>query len=783
MFFSTGSNHDQIGFIVLSVKNLSLDVKVADNGDVFVAKDRFNCRILRILVNPVDDFLGYFGNSFITIGYVMAWTMYSVHWYSVKSSESSERPLLGYMGCKLFKSCSVAGACWSPHLPQESLILLESGALFLFDLGKKSHTRLKGNKLKVSWDDSGNYKWLGCEFSWHPRIFIVARSDAVFLVDLRLDECYTTCLAKIETLSMYAQVGKERFLAFSKAGYDGFQFVLASDSLLFLCDVRKPFMPLLQWAHGIEKPCYIDVFRLSELRSPSTVAAYDWATESGSCIVLGSFWNSHFTLFCYGPSLPVGKKSFSSKTSEDCGLVYAWGLPYHLLLSGRECCRGDCIVREDFSEDTLPEWVNWQQIKEIVLGFGILNKDLSVLLPELFEFGGFTLIRLMSSGKIEAQNFCASWNLVKELDIAHGDLSLGFRDCLSYSAVDEEYKFPKRFKYLRLNYLHAYLNRDLTEVMDSRIKKSFPVREENELFNEDFHKILCEKLRLCGFGRFRSSLASVFNDVSLPTSLFEIALRQTWASFPLELLLLAFSSHSEFLEVLLDKKRTSLEFSIVPDLPQLPPFILRKPECRSSKWTHKVQRSNELVGPVLPLPVLLTLHEFRNGCLHSQKEDDFSAELEFSHQFNEVLQVAREVAVLEYDSELHDDQTVSLAADSEEMWIDSQNPKSFISYHPALCEVSTVINSQGNHFDEDKKFATLVTKVHKKESLPSDIMQNIGLEQFDDLCPTELKFNTQVMNFESQEQKVYNTFKKHFSLWQERFSPYQQFCSRYKLQG
>ncbi|XP_021912547.1 uncharacterized protein LOC110826242 [Carica papaya] len=621
VFFSTGSNHDQIGFLVLSVKNLSLDVKVADNGDVFVAKDRFNCRILRILVNPVDDFLGYFGNSFITIGYVMAWTMYSVHWYSVKSSESSERPLLGYMGCKLFKSCSVAGACWSPHLPQESLILLESGALFLFDLGKKSHTRLKGNKLKVSWDDSGNYKWLGCEFSWHPRIFIVARSDAVFLVDLRLDECYTTCLERL------------------------------------------------------------------------------------------------------------------------------------------------------------------RQIKEIVLGFGILNKDLSVLLPELFEFGGFTLIRLMSSGKIEAQNFCASWNLVKELDIAHGDLSLGFRDCLSYSAVDEEYKFPKRFKYLRLNYLHAYLNRDLTEVMDSRIKKSFPVREENELFNEDFHKILCEKLRLCGFGRFRSSLASVFNDVSLPTSLFEIALRQTWASFPLELLLLAFSSHSEFLEVLLDKKRTSLEFSIVPDLPQLPPFILRKPECRSSKWTHKVQRSNELVGPVLPLPVLLTLHEFRNGCLHSQKEDDFSAELEFSHQFNEVLQVAREVAVLEYDSELHDDQTVSLAADSEEMWIDSQNPKSFISYHPALCEVSTVINSQGNHFDEDKKFATLVTKVHKKESLPSDIMQNIGLEQFDDLCPTELKFNTQVMNFESQEQKVYNTFKKHFSLWQERFSPYQQFCSRYKLQG
>ncbi|XWS67220.1 hypothetical protein CRYUN_Cryun05aG0269100 [Craigia yunnanensis] len=57
-----------------------------------------------------------------------------------------------------------------------------------------------------------------------------------------------------------------------------------------------------------------------------------------------------------------------------------------------------------------------------------------------------------------------------------------------------------------------------------------------------------------------------------------------------------------------------LEFPVVPDLPQLPPLLLRKPSCRSSKWSHKVQPDDSLVGPVLHLHVLLTLHEFRNGC-------------------------------------------------------------------------------------------------------------------------------------------------------------------------
>ncbi|MFQ6635894.1 hypothetical protein Gotur_010142, partial [Gossypium turneri] len=246
-------------------------------------------------------------------------------------------------------------------------------------------------------------------------------------------------------LSPYAVVDEDQFLAFSRAGADGFQFVLASLSLLLLCDVRKPMLPLLRWAHALDNPCFID-------------------------------------------------------------------------------------------------------------------SD---------EFGGFTLIRLMSSGRIEAQRYCASWDLVQNFNVAHREPFFNFGDSLLYALGDDEYEFPKRFKYLNLDYLRGYLNDNLAEGIDSRIKKSHKGLQQKESFNLDFHEILCEKLKL---------LDVPFDDMTMP-----------------------------------------LEFSVVPDLPQLPPFLLRKPSCRSTKWSHKMQPDDSLVGPVLPLPILLTLHEFRNGCPDSEK--------------------------------------------------------------------------------------------------------------------------------------------------------------------
>ena len=107
-------------------------------------------------------------------------------------------------------------------------------------------------------------------------------------------------------------------------------------------------------------------------------------------------------------------------------------------------------MREEILKDDLPEWIDWQHKKELALGFVILNKDLLAMLLESNEYGGFTLIRLMSSGKLESRSYCASWKL-KELHTKR----FHFKDN-SLSIMDyEEYKFPRRFKYVKLDkFLH-----------------------------------------------------------------------------------------------------------------------------------------------------------------------------------------------------------------------------------------------------------------------------------------------------------------------------------------
>ncbi|KAI4313176.1 hypothetical protein L6164_026175 [Bauhinia variegata] len=787
VFFPTGVNSEKVGFLVLYVKGSDLRVHCNSKGDVFEASSGASHRIARISVNPVDDFgLGSSnlrGNSYSKIGYLLASTLYSVHWFTVKINKRSlslERPSVIYLGGKYFKTCSIAHACWSPHLHEESVVLLESGQLFLFDLEShlndhSSNVDLKGTRLRVPWDDSvfsENKVWLSCEFSWHPRILIVARSDAVFLVDLRADESKVSCLMKVEMLSMYAPARNEQFLAFSKAGPDHFYFTVASTNILLLCDVRKPMMPVLQWAHGLDSPCYINVLSLSKLRSHSREDTYKLASESGFCIILGSFWNCEFNLFCYGSSLPF-QRSVASKFSRTNRTLYAWELPSEILLSGHECPCGSCLVREGCLKGALPEWTNWQMKKEIVLGFGILNNALLELLCEPDDFGGFSLIRLMTSGKLELQRYKASFVHAKKLENCHEQFSCLDKHLL-YSLGDEEYKFTKRFSYLKLNYLNAYSSGNLSQMLVRKLE-NLCVADQKESFGAEVHEILCEKLNACGFGRLRSSpaMTAVFNDVSLPTSLHEVAFRRLWSNLPLELLQLAFSNYSESSELAIDQEGEALEFLGVPDLPQLPPFFLRNSSLHCLTGSDKVQPSGNISGPVLPLPFLLVLHEFHNGC---SDLGEFSVEAELNLKYSEVKMAARDTAVSASSSDLLDDNAVSLADDLEETSVCSPKPKPFVLYRPVAFKCSVAELVQENSVYRDRIYDTVIFHVQENNFVSSQKIESAGLEIFDDLCPVELRFDAPVKKIGPHSLKSYNILKRQLSKWQKGFYPYKEFC-------
>ncbi|CAA7051371.1 unnamed protein product [Microthlaspi erraticum] len=742
VFFPTGNNLDQIGFLALSTGD-SGGFRV--EGDVFVAKERFFSRILKILVKPISNWGAYkssssSSSSIIELGYVMVYSLYSIHWYCVSYDEESQesRPVLSYLGLKQFKRCSISSASWSPHLPGECVVLLENGDIFLFDLNQRHCSgKLRGCKMKVSWEGQVNNKtWLGCEYGWKLGAFIIARSDEVFLIEKTSGSFSVRSLVEIESLNLF---GREEFVAFAKAGSDSFRFVVASESYLFLCDQRS-CVPLLKWQHDVEKPCFIDVYSLSDLGCKTN--------ESTSCVVVGSFWNAESQMFCYGPS-PVDPSS-----------LCVWELPNNLLLPAGKCQCGDCLIREEIMKESLPEWIDWQKRRALVLGFGVLNKYLS----QSDESSGFTLIRLTSSGKLEAVKFRASRRF--EEVVTHRDSPCESSDevnLLYFPDEDDGFKFPKRFKYLELEYLSAHAKGALSEFIDSRMREEpSGSKKSDDAFSLTCHEELCEKLGSCGFGRHRASstVTAVFESINSETSVLEIALRESWSSLPIELLLLAFSNYSELEDVLLDKKKTSLEFLVVPEFPQLPPFFLRKPSSRSSKWSKKEQPGVDLVGPVVPLDVLLTLHEFRNGCMRSEQE--FSPDVELSDRCNQISKAARQMANSGVDKA-----TMSL---TDEM---CEDKKRFIAYSP-------ITETAGSEGGEDQELSTFVSKVRPCEDKDGDVDVDVGgragLELFDDMSPVEICFEDRSVDFDT---KALVTSKTLLAQWQDRSSSFQGFLTLY----
>uniref|UniRef100_A0A0D3CIY2 Uncharacterized protein n=1 Tax=Brassica oleracea var. oleracea TaxID=109376 RepID=A0A0D3CIY2_BRAOL len=467
---------DHLGLVVVSVSGDDIRVMGLDKGEVFVAKERFFSRVLKILVQPSGDLRVH--NE---LGYVM----------------SRGRPVLSYIRGQQFKSSLVASASWSSQLSGECLVLLENGEVFVFELNERHCSGFRGCKMKVSWEDYQGKCWLGCEFGWRLGAFIVARSDSVFVITRTSGSCCSVrALLESESLDM---AGTEEFVAFAKAGSSdhSFGFLLAFRSYLYLCDQRSGVL-LLKWQHDVEKLCFIDVYSLSDL-------GFRTDESTTSCVVVGSFGNAESQMFCYGPSPSV---------ASDPSSLYVWELPHNLLSPAGKCLCGDCAIREVIMKESLPVWIDWQKKRVLVLGFGVLNK----YLPSLSSSDGFTLIQLKSSGKLEALKFRSSPSLGGV--VTHRD-----------STSDEEE--------------------------------------------------LCEKLNLCGFGRDRcsSTVTAVFDSINSPTSVLDIALRETWSSLPIDVLLLAFSNYTEVEGVLLDKKKPSLEFLSVPEFPQLPPFLLWKQEC------------------------------------------------------------------------------------------------------------------------------------------------------------------------------------------------------------
>lgn len=762
------------------------------DGSVFTSNIKFDHRIVQLSACPVSD-----SSSSANVGFLLACNLYAVHWFAVRimgHGSDSEKPGLVYLGSKLFKSCAVVHACWNPHMLEECVVLLEGGELFLFDMNFPCmNGRFRGKRISVSWDEVGESAgsgWFSCEFSWHPRILVVANSKAIYLVDCRFGKCQLSCLLTVEMLGMNDIIEKDQFVAFCRAGNDGFFYTVASEHWLILCDVRKPSMPVLKWAHNLHEPRYMTVLPLSELRSHPRDEKYAGVSAIGFAIVLGSFWSNDFSLFCYGHLPPGVKASCFTRVSKLSNSFYAWELPSQFSLRGQDCLCANCVMKEEFLKDNLPEWIELQQKKDLALGFFILDKDLSTLLFQQGDHGGFTLVRLMSSGKLEMQQYCALWKIAKLVPETHEETRLNFKNFLLCSMGDEKYKFPRRFRYLKLEYLYAHLNDDLAKILFSKFRNAPMMETEKKGSNERFRKFVSEKLNSFGCNPPISHLSAsdVFRDVYMPTSLHEIVNRVMWLRLPMDILEVAFSDYSDLHGFLVDQRKVSLDFPVIPDKNQAPPFLLRNPSHRSNKWSSKEKPSDDFVGPVVSLPASLVLSEiFTHGISFTGKVNEFSPEEAFTLQYKAVMCLAKEMGVFNSCSEQDKHYAVSLVDDREETWVGSSNPNPLFLYEPSAffdeLHYLDVVEEPNGFAQDSERFNVMIAKLPGNVSVDQGREKDV-LKLFDDLCPVELKFDdcSQSKKADGEELRAYELLKTQFSQWQDGFILYGNLRSQLKPQ-
>ncbi|KAI3902845.1 hypothetical protein MKW92_037524 [Papaver armeniacum] len=626
-------------------------------------------------------------------------------WKPADFSTSKPVVTLGYLlVCTTYSkfSASVLHACWSPLVNFESLVLLDSGELIIFSWGLFPEI----TRLDVEWKDSdsgtltSDTRWLSCEFGSHPRIFVIACSDVAYQVDGRYHDKYiASILAKIETFTVTHE--PDEFVTFCRAGSGGFNFSIASKYGLYLIDTRKPLSPVLQWIHNLDyKPSYMQAGRVK----------YQCATQSGFAILLGSFLDDDFSFFFYGPPVPAPPKSVASIVADLCHTLYAWGLPSYPSLSGPRCYCGDCLIQEESSNAGRP--------KRKITGFCVITEDLLNIHLERGVGCSFGVIRLLPSGKIDSQMYYnASWEFDKPSAIEHLEPA---------ESLDEDFRMDlfqrdKQMKYRELDYLFSFLNDDLF------VKVLKEGSESTQSYTQEKYKYLHDLLKAAGVDQIGS----------LPD-------------------ILGFSSYPELPQIKLDFKLVSMDFLHIPKSPQLPPFLLRKPSRRNIK-SQKVQRGDDPLGPVLPLPVLVNLHKVEKGMGTSAGDKNEENEFPSSHQCNEIMRVANIMGLPGSPAELLDSHAVSLDDDMDVNSSVSQEVKSLVFYKP------TSFTSENRHSVEQPV----------REDISATFIMKENKSDLGDLCPIELKFDSPTRSIGKEELEALELLKRRMSSWQGKYKPYQ----------
>ncbi|KAJ4749738.1 TATA box-binding protein associated factor RNA polymerase I subunit C [Rhynchospora pubera] len=759
LFFPTGENSHAIGF--LSVTSLPdstnpFELALDHTGDVFKQIEGFKHpfhRISSLSVSPCSGIeLGFSsgsgsGSSSGNQGFeglLLATTLYSVNWFRVETGpfqldcEEKERPFLVPLASHGFEN-PVVHACFSPHFREECAVLLDNGEVYLFNLVSK-----KSGKIRVTLKGGQNPgRFIGCEYGAEPWTIIVACAKAIILVDLRdPGEEQTRVLFKPNKLGTYnvnqLEDSKEKFLVFCKSRYSNFHFSVLTKFRLMLLDLRRPMHPILTWDHGLDHPSYATMFKLDDLKPSS---GHETAPQSGFSILAGSLQTDEFKLFHFG--LIQKQEAFGDSP------LSAWGVPSGIFLSGQ--CGGtskqlmDKFVSE---KSAFVKDISCLRKQERVVGFLAIPFEDSLTKP---DSNGFTLIRLMSFGRLEVQNYGPLGDIPDNTMSTKDEGMSGSCDILTACPDCKRVEVSNRRYCLDFRYHNAYFHGDLPEILPLDNRQSCEVS-----LSEDMLALMRDSMN------YTPSLAPFIDNATIPSSIVEIAYQSALNGLKPDLLPLAFT---RYLDIFANKTKSNFQLlnvsrGSISDDKQ--PLIVTKPYRRGQRWSKKTKAPRDkLIGPVLPVPVLLTLEE-------REKMGECSS---FTGDGTVIDQKCTEVRDSIFPA--------NLSADNEET---SEN-KSFFVYEPQCDFIRSKKLKRGDKRDcRDEKYEIFVCGINTRASCDEVKPDPDAVRpELLDVGPIRLGFDPSTMVVGEVEKGLLEKLKGRYSTWSSENKFYQDFCSSSKL--
>ncbi|XP_060746252.1 TATA box-binding protein-associated factor, RNA polymerase I, subunit C [Tachysurus vachellii] len=142
----------------------------------------------------------------------------------------------------------------SPHVSGEFVVASESGAAYLWIVGKGLQ-KIRDEKMNLYFNAKSPWRW--CEFTAHPRVMVYADGTGAELTDIRSSDCRT--LFRISGAAA-CKSGERVVLGKHLAESHGFHHLITTQFSAYLLDERMPCVPALKWEHMLESPpCFAHV--------------------------------------------------------------------------------------------------------------------------------------------------------------------------------------------------------------------------------------------------------------------------------------------------------------------------------------------------------------------------------------------------------------------------------------------------------------------------------------------------------------------------------------------